>query len=85
MPHRVVNQPPSATRFMRIPAATSARHDLPAVRCLHRDAHVDGAAKVTLHLLVDLEPVEPLRDALACDGVKPVERPTNTASAAAMR
>ena len=61
----------------REPGAVGAVHQDPgggvlgdhlaAVLGLDRDAHADRAAEVALHLLVDLEVVEPLRDAGAGD------------------
>ena len=85
IPQRVVNQ--RAVDPVREDARGDVeRNELAAVRGIDRDAHVDRAPDVALHLLIDLEPVEPLRDAVARDDRwNPVERPTNTTSASAMR
>ena len=61
-------------------------NQLTTVRRLDRDPDADRAAEVALHLLVDLEAVQPLRDARRPERPSnPVERPTNTACASAMR
>ena len=66
IPQRVVNQR-AVDPIHEDAGGDVERDDLPAVRGLHRDADVDRAPDVALHLLVDLESIEPLRDAVARD------------------
>ncbi len=57
---------PRAVHLVREDAGGDVERDeLAAVRGIDRDADVDRAPDIALHLLIDLESVEPLRDAVA--------------------